>query len=350
MTNSTMTARERVFRALEFNRPDRVPRDLWMVPRAAMVYGQDAIDAFCRRWPGDFVQAMVGRRPPLRAKGSPVEVGQYTDEWGCVFETVVAGIHGQVKDPLVSDWSKLDEVRPPEELLEVDGGAVRDFCRNTDRFVLGSGWARPFERLQFLRGTENVLMDLGERSGELRQLLGLIHDFFRRQFEIWAGTAVDALVIMDDWGSQQSLLISPRLWREWFKPLYAEYASIAHAGGKKLFMHSDGYILDIYEDLIEVGVDAVNSQLFCMDLAAIGARCAGRIAFWGEIDRQQVLPHGTVADVRAAVARVVEHLWRPEGGVIAQFELSADTPLENAHAVYESWERLTAAAPLSLNP
>jgi hypothetical protein len=337
-----MTSRERVHRALEFRKPDRVPRDLWTVPRAAMVHGQAAIDALRRRWPGDFVQATVGRCAPLRAKGSMHEVGQYTDEWGCVFENVLPGVHGEVKAPLVADWSKLDDVKPPEELLAVDAEAVRAFCRGTDLFVLGSGWARPFERLQFLRGTENVLMDLAEGSAELRRLLDRVHGFFRRQFEVWARTDVDALVIMDDWGSQNALLISPRQWRQWFKPLYAEYAGIARSGGKKLLMHSDGYILDIYEDLIEVGVNAINSQLFCMDLAAVRDRARGRIAFWGEIDRQRVLPFGSADDVRRAVASVVEHLWRPEGGVIAQFELNADIPLANAEAVYETWERLTA--------
>jgi hypothetical protein len=334
----TMTSRERVQRTLDFHRPDRVPRDLWTVPRAAICHGQETLDAFRRRWPGDFTQATVGRCAPKRLRGSQYEVGQFVDEWGCVFENVMPGIHGQVKAPIVDDWSKLDEVQPPEELLTVDYSAVSDFYRNTDLYTFGSGWARPFERLQFIRGTENVLMDLGERSDEVRQLLGIIHDFFRRQFEIWAKAEVDALVIMDDWGSQQALLISPRLWREWFKPLYAEYSQIAHAGGKKLFMHSDGYILDIYEDLIEVGIDAINSQIFCMDLAQVRDRCRGRITFWGEIDRQHILPYGSVADVENAVARVVEELWQPEGGAIAQFELCGDTPLANAEAVYATWQ------------
>jgi len=336
-----MTSRERVYRTLEFTGPDRAPRDLWALPGAVHTHGQAAMDEIERRWPKDFVQATVGRRPPLRAKGDPFAPGESVDEWGCVFENASHGVMGQVKHPQMDDWSKLDVVKPPEELLEVDADAVNAFCRQTDKFVFGSGWARPFERLQFIRGTENVLMDLALNPAELRELLSRIHAFYRTQFEIWAKTDVDALVIMDDWGSQQSLLISPRQWREWFKPLYAEYGEIARSGGKKLFMHSDGYILDIYEDLIEVGVDAINSQLFCMDLAAVRERAFGKIAFWGEIDRQQILPHGTPEDVRAAVAAVVKHLWSPAGGAIAQFEFSGDTPPANAHAVYEAWDEWT---------
>lgn len=95
-------------------------------------------------------------------------------------------------------------------------------------------------------------------------------------------------MFMDDWGSMHSLLVSPDMWRARFQPLYEDYIRIAHDAGKKVFMmHSDGNITAIYEDLVEMGVDALNSQLFCMDIEELGRRFKGRITFWGEIDRQQ---------------------------------------------------------------
>ena len=102
--------------------------------------------------------------------------------------------------------------------------------------------------------------------------------------------------------------------------------------------------IDIYEDLIEIGVDAINSQLFCMDIEEIGRQFAGRITFWGEIDRQHVMHTGTVAEVHAAVQRVIAALYRPAGGVIAQFELGAD-PLANADAVFQMWETACESPP-----
>ena len=109
-------------------------------------------------------------------------------------------------------------------------------------------------------------MDLATQSPELTKLIDKIHQFFLEELNRWAQTDVDALFIMDDWGSQQSLLISPATWREVFKPLYKDYVSIAHSHNKKIFMHSDGYIVDIIPDLIELGIDAINSQIFCMGL------------------------------------------------------------------------------------
>ena len=115
-------------------------------------------------------------------------------------------------------------------------------------------------------------------------------------------------------------LISPCNGWRFFKPLYKDYCDIAKAHGKKVFMHSDGYIFDIYPDLIEIGVDA-DTESFCMDIAEIGPRFKGKITFWGEIDRQHILPSPNAQDGRDAVRKVAQHLYDPSGGVIAQFEL-----------------------------
>ncbi|MCC5831123.1 MAG: hypothetical protein JJU36_16910 [Phycisphaeraceae bacterium] len=340
-----MTSRQRVHATIDMTGPDRVPRDLWLLPAARLHYGDEAIDAFCHRWPLDITQCAAGRPSAQRPRGNPYEAGESIDDWGCVFENIIPGVHGEVKQPLLDDWSAMGGIQPPEELLEVDVDVVNAFCRASNQFVFASGWGRLFERMQFLRGSENLLMDIAEQSTEFFELLDLVDAFFLRQYQQWARTEVDALVLMDDWGGQQSLLIAPAVWRAIFKPRYAAYAAIAHESGKKFFMHSDGHISEIFEDLVEIGVDAINSQLFCMDIEEIGRRFAGRLCFWGEIDRQYILPEGSADEVRAAVKRVVDHLYRPEGGTIAQFSFEGDTRIENAQTAFEAWAELTAKKP-----
>ena len=168
---------------------------------------------------------------------------------------------------------------------------------------------RPFEQLQFLRGTEAAYLDLADPPDAMVRFLGRMRDFYRRLIETWARTRVDGLMFMDDWGSQQNLLISPDTWREVFRPFYKDFVDIAHAAGKKAFMHSDGNILAIYSELAGLGLDAVNSQLFCMGVENLKPY-AGKITFWGEIDRQHLLPHGTPGDISAAVREVRGTLWR----------------------------------------
>jgi uroporphyrinogen-III decarboxylase len=229
----------------------------------------------------------------------------------------------------------------------VDTDQVSAFCSRTDRFVLAGCRVRPFEQLQFIRKSENLYLDLAERPKELFVLLDRIHEFYKKELELWARTEVDALLFSDDWGGQSSLLISPVLWRKLFKPLYKEYVEIAHRSGKAMFMHSDGYITDIIPDLVEIGVDALNSQVFCMDIESLGSLFRGKITFWGEIDRQHLLPYGSPEEVRAAVGRIWSSLY-DHGGVIAQCEFGIGAKPENVRLVFETWNRFTVASPSRL--
>jgi len=224
-------------------------------------------------------------------------------------------------------------------LEEADLSEVNKSCAETDKFVKVGTEVRPFERMQFLRGTENLFLDLAYGVREVFILRDMLHNFFLKEMEMWAKTDVDGVSFMDDWGSQNSLLISPKLWREFFKPLYKDYCDILHSHNKFVFFHSDGHIEAIYPDLIEIGIDAINSQLFCMNIEELGRRYKGKITFWGEIDRQYILPFGTVEEVKSAVRRVRKALDTGRGGVIAQCEWGVKDPRENIEAVFEEWEK-----------
>ena len=125
----------------------------------------------------------------------------------------------------------------------------------------------------------------------------IVEDFYNTYLDEWLKLEVDGIIFGDDWGSQRSLLISPETWRKQYKPLYKRFFDKVHTAGKFVFMHSDGYILELYDDLIEIGVDAINSQVWCMGLDKDRRKCNGRITNWGEICRQHILPEGSVEDV-----------------------------------------------------
>lgn len=336
-----LTPRELVFRTLRFQSTPRVPRNPWTLPWAEIHYPAE-LAALRRDWPDDFDEPKVAY-PPVRAmRGDPHAVGTFVDEWGCTFENLQAGVIGEVKDPLIESYeSDLDKIRPPREWLQVNLDDVNEQCANSDRFMLAGCGIRPFERMQFLRGTTHLFMDLLDQPAGLFKLRERVHEWNLAMLDRWLKTDVDGVSWMDDWGSQRALLMAPALWREFYKPLYREYVDRIHAAGKFCLVHSDGYIFDIYEDLIEIGVDAINSQLFCMDIEEIGRRFKGRITFWGEIDRQHILPSGTVDDVRRAVRRAASALYDGRGGVIAECEFGAGAKPDNVRAVYEEWDRIS---------
>ncbi len=337
-----MTSRERVFRTLEFRNPDRAPRDLWALPWVRQ-YEPEAMQEVLSRFPGDFgVCGVLG--PSDRVRGEPYRKGTYVDDWGVRWHCGEDGVTGEVKEPILADWSAMATWQPPWEMVErADVDAANRACADNlasenPKFVRVAAEVRPFERMQFLRGSENLFIDIAEESNEFRRLRDMIHDFECQAAALAAQTDADAFSFMDDWGSQTALLISPAKWRSIFKPMYKVYCDVMKKAGKKVFFHSDGHIFDIYEDLIEIGVDAVNSQLFCMPVETIAERFKGRITFWGEIDRQHVLPFGTPQDVREAVMRVRRALDAGTGGVIAQCEWGVANPRENVEAVFEAWD------------
>jgi uroporphyrinogen decarboxylase len=146
---------------------------------------------------------------------------------------------------------------------------------------------------------------------------------------------------MDDWGTQISLLISPAAWRKHFKPLYKEYCDIIHKAGKFVFFHSDGFTEAIYDDLIEIGVDAYNSQLFCMNIEGLAEKYKGKVTFWGELDRQTILPFGSEEDVRESVRRIKKAMLTPKHtGFIAQLSWETVTPLSNVIAAYDEYNKI----------
>jgi uroporphyrinogen-III decarboxylase len=333
-----MDSRELVKRTLEFDRPSRIPRQLWTLPWAEHQY-PEYLAKIRQDFPDDLVHAPGFYRQHAQTHGDPYQIGTYIDEWGCIFENRQPGVIGEVKQPCIAAWEEAGKLRPPQEMLSVDVDQVNQFCRQTEKFVIAGNCPRPFERLQFLRTSENVYLDLGEQPPELFALIQQIHDFYLKEMEIWASTDVDALMFMDDWGAQRSLLISPRQWRKIFKPLYQEYVDLAHAHGKYIFMHSDGYTADILPDLAEIGLDAVNAQLFVMDIEGLGKKLRGTITFWGEIDRQHLLSFGSTEEIAQAVRRVKEALYA-DGGVIAQCEFGAGAKPENVYQVFKSWTEI----------
>ena len=335
--------REIVQRCLRFDYPSRIPRDLWTLPWAESRYPEE-LARIRSRYPPDFVQAPTVYLPSPRVRGDAYTPGEYTDEWGCTFLNIQAGAIGEVRRPMIEEAGEWTSVKAPYEIFPDPPGPARDrvnrYCDKSDHFVLADCCPRPWERYQFLRGSENALMDIAGGGEEMVKLLDVIHGFYLKELEFWLSTRVDAVKFMDDWGGQRQLLISPRLWRELFKPMYREYCELAHSHGKYIFMHSDGFIQDIFPDLVEIGVDAVNSQLFCMDLNVLAKTARGSITFWGEIDRQRVLPSQDPEVGRAAVRTVAKHLYDPAGGIIGQLEFGLAADPRTVEAVFDEWGRI----------
>jgi uroporphyrinogen decarboxylase len=158
------------------------------------------------------------------------------------------------------------------------------------------------------------------------------------------GDNVDIIKIGDDLGTQTSLLISPKMYREILKPIHADYiAFIKERTSAKVFFHTDGDVFPLIEDFIEIGVDILNpiqtSAGSMADLPGLKKRFGSEIVFCGAVDTHQILPHGTPEQVREEVRRVIETLG-PGGGymVSSVHTIMNDVPPENIVAMVEAVE------------
>ena len=330
-----MSSRERIRRAVTFEGPDRIPTDLWELPAAKAKHGQ-ALQAVKEEFSQDIGESGYEN---CSEEYRIYEGGRFTDIWGSTWQNPTPGVMGQVVEFPLDDWEHLSSFQPPFEHINKGFERVEDTIRAGDKFILAPTMTL-FHRMNWLRNTADLYLDLAEGRREVFRLRDLIHEYNVRWVKQNCKFSFNAIGMGDDWGSQQSLLISPRMWREHFKPCYKELFDLAHEAGKLVFFHSDGYIVEIIEDLIEIGVDALNCQVWCMDPEELSRRFRGRLCFWGELDRQQLLPHGTPGQIRAAAQKMVDLFWTGGGGLIHQSEVGADVPLDNIRALLRAWKEL----------
>jgi len=259
---------------------------------------------------------------------------------GNIWHVGEPGVFGEVKKPAISEWSDLTKFKPPYDLIKKrDLADINRKCEKSNKFMLSNITARIFEQLQFLRGTKNLFLDIASNSSNFHKLLNIVHEFFIKDIESWCETDVDGILFMDDWGTNTSLLINPKIWKEVFKPLYREYCNIIHNHGKFAFFHSDGNIEKIFGDLIEVGINAINCQLSTMNIERLALKYKGKFILWGEVDAY-TQAFGTTRDVYKKVMKIQNSFYNDKGGIIAQCLWGKDNPKENIKAVYEAWNRV----------
>jgi uroporphyrinogen decarboxylase len=290
-----MTSRELVRNTILFNNTSGLPVD------------------FPEPWPTDFLWVDMTPSPDARPR-----VG--FDEWGAEWHNIGVCNLGEVKHAPLQDWRDFANLKIPDSNDNRRWEKVID-CRQKagDRFILASGISI-YERVHFIRGLENTWMDIYEHPQELGQLIDLLVDMNVTAIARYADAGADGFIITDDWGLQNRLMISPLKWREIWKPAYARIFQTARLAGLLTFMHSCGYIVDILDDLIDIGLQVVHmDQQENMGLELLGKRFRGRLTFFSPVDIQTVMAKGTDADIRTYCRKMVQNLATPSGGLMPRW-------------------------------
>lgn len=309
-----MTGRERVRRAVLFQSPDRIPRDL---PEP---------------WGSDFLH--VGTEPDPDWK--PSVEGE--DEWGCVWQKMPADkTMGQVKVHPLSDYSRLSSYHFPNYDLPVRYQKAKRIIENNteEKFVLASVPLSFIHRLEYLRGHVSAWTDPYSNPEQLEQLLDKMADIAIDAIKHFSEIGVEGIFSCDDWGLQDRPMISPKIFRQFFKPRYARVYGVACRRGMLTFLHSCGHISELLDDFIEAKLQVIQmDQQENMGVENLSREFGGRLCFWCPVDIQSTMVKGTLEDVRKYAKGLISAFGKFNGGFIAKWYPSPE-------AVNHSPEKIT---------
>ena len=331
-----MKSRERVERAIHFKRPDRPPISHAILPSAQFKYGA-ALKEILDSVPEDFGWHLLPDIPPDKL---PIyyRKGIHRDDFGTVWKVTVEGRCGIPIEYPLSDWSHYDDFVWPE----FGAGPPKyrfysgHMAGKSDEYYARGAWITFFEQMQQLRGFEPLLVDIIEDRPEVYRLRDDLLKFNLHWIDRWLKYNYQGLHFADDWGTQDNLMISPRIWRSFFKPVYKEMFSKVKSAGLDVWFHSDGNITKILPDLIDLGVDVLNCQSSVIGLGLLH-EYAGRICFRTDLDRQKIMPYASPNRVKEHIFEVFDALGTSDGGIVACGEISEDVPLDNIRAMYEAF-------------
>lgn len=356
-----MRHRDRVLAALNHEEPDRCPMFVGCTPEMASRVLEDLgkqDDDFYNPHGGgntyilerlldvDMFLTSVGWANSYYASHEYGTSGDtYVDEWGVTWKVVPyttkygSGHYTEVVGYPLEEDSQIDSYLPPDpnrpEIYKDAEWTINQF--KDEYWIVGATVTTIFESAWALRGFQKTLMDFVLNPDLVEKLLDIPFHYHLKAATKLVELGVDMLWVGDDVGTQDKMLISPDTWRRYLKPRLAAFISTVKAINPELKVayHSDGYILPIIPELIEIGIDVLNPiQPLSMDPAEIKVRFGDKLCFWGSIDEQYTLPFGTPEDVRLEVFKRLRTIGKNGGLIIGPtHNVQLDTPLENFWAM-----------------
>lgn len=340
-----MTDRENWLRAIEFRNPEWIPCSVMLLPIAWLAH-REKLDEVLLRHPLMFPDHKPGGKRNYDEFSDYYTAGKTTtDNWGCTWRVEVNGAEGQVVGHPLADWDALKTFEPPDPRFKHERGdhdwdkIAQDMADKKSKGKLAMAYGeRLFDRLYALRGFENLMIDIATDDPRLTELIEILTDFEVRLVDLCLEAGADAIAFHTDIGTQRALMISPEKFRKHIKPMFNTIFQRVRKAGKPVYLSSDGYLLEIVDDLIECGVSTHDPQIRANTLEGIKRAYKGKMCINLDLDRQ-MFAFCTPQDIRDQIRDAVEALDSPEGGFMMFAAVcDGDTSLENIEAMCTGME------------
>ena len=253
--------------------------------------------------------------PQWQPDGTGAET--HRDEWGLLWRRIPGkGSRGEVAEAPIKQWGDLDTYRLP---TLADPARYEPCARlraeHPDQYLLGGLCACAFNMARYLRKLEQYLLDCAAEPEQVRRLNALVNDLALAQIDLYADVGADGVMFAEDWGTEDRLLVSPRMWEDLFRPGFERLVSRAHQRGLTVWMHSCGCIRDIIPSLHEIGLDLL--QLDQPELSGLEFLAQfERLTYWCPVDIQKILPTGNEGLIKSRAREMIRLLGGRGGGFI----------------------------------
>jgi len=311
---------------------------------------REAVEEVLARYPTLFPDFAPGQRDYDNWDFGPAQrAGElFTDAWGCQWKSAIDGIEGVVINHPLSDWEALDDYEPPDPMVEGDRGpvdwaevhqSIREAKRKGELTIGELAHGHLFMRLTYLRGFENLMLDMATDEPRLYQLIDIIVAHSLVIIDQYLEAGVDVMLLPEDLGMQRSSVMGPRMFEKWIAPAYRRLIGPCHQARTLVHMHSDGYIMDIMNQLLACGVDIINPQDLVNGIDTLRDSLKGRVCIDLDIDRQKIVPYGTRQEIQDLIEEGVRKLGSPQGGLMLIVGIYPPTPPQNIDAVCDAMEQ-----------
>ena len=328
--------KEQVKAAFGFEESGTVPYHVWMHPDTRTRMDEHLGDT---GWYSDFTQYIYNTKF-FGFPNKPEGEGTYRDAYGTLWQDGAYNTARHMLEPALPEPS-LEGYEWPSPAGDIRWDAIRaewDAHDTSYRMSgLGSGL---FERAWMLRGMEDLMMEMVTQPEFVHELLDRILDVHLEAIDAAAQRlSLDGYFTGDDWSGQTGLLMSPDSWRTFIKPRLSRMVDRCHANGLPIIFHSCGNYIAILDDLLEIGIDGLESlQPEALDLAELKRRTAGRVFLVGGIGVQSTLFTGTPEEVRSVTRGLLTEMGSGGGYVISPSKPlhEQDLPIGNIAAFLDT--------------
>jgi uroporphyrinogen decarboxylase len=348
-----MNSKERVLTAISHKQPDRTPADF----QAVNEIWQKLMEYFHTDKADDILEALeIDLRSIGPVYNKPVSLN-YPDGsfegWGGSLVKMVENKYGAYEE--ISKYAlgeaetkeDVDRLLKLPDLNNYDFSNIAGLCDKYDKYAIMAGDCSIFYFTTFVRSMQDLMIDMSLNQELAGYIIGNVADWlllYHKKLLAAGSGKIDIMYLGSDFSTQYGLLFSMEMFRQFFREPIKSFIKLGKSYGAKIFFHICGSAYHMIPELISLGIDIldpVQTSAVNMEPERLKKEFGGRLTFHGAVDTQELLPHGSPAEVKKGTKEIVRILGKDGGYLLTSCHaLQADVPVENILALYDIENRL----------